>query len=343
MSESLLQLENLSAGYFQRGKAAHPVVQPFSTNITPGTVTCLIGPNGAGKSTLLRTIAGMQKPLSGRVLVGGSDVQRLSAAERARRLSVVLTQKLDVGLFTGYALVALGRTPYTGWLGQLSEHDHQVVRQSIEMVGAERLAERPVQHMSDGERQRILIARALAQEPDLLILDEPTAYLDLPRRVECMVLLRDLARRTGRAVLLSTHDLDLALRCADQIWLLPYTGQMQVGLPEDLVLSGAFEAAFHSATAGFDMLTGAFQPTVRSSAQVILQGAGAPYVWTKRALEREGYDAVDQPAPYLPIIRAEDKGVPGWQLIQGDRCIDCESLKALLDALRHSHTNPRLR
>ncbi|MBK8033613.1 MAG: ABC transporter ATP-binding protein [Chloroflexi bacterium] len=336
MTEHLLQLEELSAGYVQRGKAARPVVQPFSTNINPGTVTCLIGPNGAGKSTLLRTIAGMQKPLSGRVLIGGSDVQRLSAAERARRLSVVLTQKMEVGLFTGYALVALGRTPYTGWLGQLSDHDHQVVRRAIELVGAESLAERPVQHMSDGERQRIMIARALAQEPDLLILDEPTAFLDLPRRVECMLLLRDLARRTGCGVVLSTHDLDLALRCADQIWLLPYTGRIQVGLPEDLVLNGAFEAAFRSTTAGFDLLTGTFQPIARSSAQVVLAGAGAPYVWTKRALEREGYDVVDQPAPHLPTIHVESTGTPGWQVKQSNRCIDCDSLRAVLEALRQN-------
>lgn len=334
MSDPLLHIQELSAGYLQRGALPREVVHPFTTYIHPGTVTCLIGPNGAGKSTLLCTIAGMYKPLRGRVLLGGGDIHQMNITERARRLSVVLTQKMEVGLFTGYALVAMGRHPYTGLMGQLSEHDHDVVRHSIELVGAERLVDRPFNQMSDGERQKVLIARALAQEPDLLVLDEPTAYLDLPRRVECMALLRDLASRTGRAVLLSTHDLDLALRFADQIWLLPYTGQVQVGLPEDLVLSGAFETAFHSTAVSFDRMTGAFQLPIKHSKVAVLEGEGAHFVWTKRALEREGYEVVASSRHEVPVIWIYSVDEPRWQIINGESCIECHSVDALLVNLR---------
>ena len=340
MSDFRLQLQNLSAGYSQRGRGQRTVVQPFTANIIPGTVTCLIGPNGAGKSTLLRTIAGMQPPLTGQALLNGHAVHQMSAAERARCLSVVLTQKMEVGLFTGYALVAMGRHPHTGWMGQLSEHDHRVVQQSIELVGAETLADRPFNLMSDGERQKILIARALAQEPALLILDEPTAFLDLPRRVECMLLLRDLARRTGCAVLLSTHDLDLALRCADQIWLLPYTGQLSMGLPEDLVLNGAFEAAFHSAHVTFDMLTGAFQPPTARSIPVVLEGTGVHYVWTKRALEREGYAVAEERRPHVPVIHVDTANAQHWQLINGAERRGFDSVNELLITLRQTGYQP---
>ncbi len=312
-TKPLLQLHDLSAGYLQRGKSVHTVVESFSTSIEPGSLICLIGPNGAGKSTLLRTITGMQKPLSGQAMLRGHDIHQMSAAERAKRLSIVLTQKIDVGLLTGYELVAMGRHPHTGWLGQLSEHDHRLVQAAIEMVGAERLADRIFSTLSDGERQKIMIARALAQEPELLVLDEPTAFLDLPRRVEIMVLLRDLARRTGCAILLSTHDLDLALRCAHHIWLLNYSGDIQTGVPEDLVLSGAFEAAFQSASVTFDIMSGGFHPVDTRLGHVVLIGEGAHYVWTKRALERAGFAVMIAPQAGLPIINVDTRqGL--WQI-----------------------------
>jgi len=335
MNVPLLQIQSLSAGYPQRGILPHEVVHPFTTQIHPGTVTCLIGPNGAGKSTLLTTIAGMQKPLHGHVLLEGADIHQMSITARAKRLSVVLTQKMEVGLFTGYALVAMGRHPYTGLMGKLTGQDHDVIRRSIDWVGAGQLADRPFNQMSDGERQKILIARALAQEPNLLILDEPTAYLDLPRRVECMALLRDLASRTGCAVLLSTHDLDLALRCADQMWLLPYTGQVQAGLPEDLVLSGAFESAFHSTSVSFDRMTGAFHLPEKRSKVAVLEGEGTHFVWTKRALERQGYEVLTARQPHTPVIRVDPADEPHWQIINDETCVECHSVDALLVNLRN--------
>ncbi len=246
--------------------------------------------------------------------------------------ALLLLAQRDVGLLTGYELVAMGRHPHTGRLGQLSEHDHRLVRQAIDMVGAQRLASRTFSTLSDGERQKIMIARALAQEPDLLVLDEPTAFLDLPRRVECMALLRDLARRTRCAILLSTHDLDLALRCANHIWLLPYSGQLQVGAPEDLVLNGAFEAAFHSVNVTFDMLSGGFRPVDTPLRHVMLVGEGIHYVWTKRALERAGFAVAAAPQAGLPIISV-DVMKSRWQLTNRGESEYCHSIGEVVTTL----------
>ena len=163
------------------------------------------------------------------------------------------------------------------------------MRAAIAAVGAQELADRQVGELSDGERQKIMIARALAQEPAVLLLDEPTAFLDLPRRVEIMQLLRRLARDQRRAILLSTHDLDLALRTADRIWLLPGDGSLQAGAPEDLVLSGAFAAAFRAEGVAFDPQTGAFRSSEHAQMRVSLSGEGLPAIWTRRALERAGF------------------------------------------------------
>ena len=186
-----------------------------------GELVCLLGPNGSGKSTLLRTIAGMQRPLAGSVELLGHDVRTRTPEWLARHLSIVLTEPIDAGALTARELVGLGRYPFTDWLGRLTAVDRERIDAAIAAVGAEAIADRRVRSLSDGERQRVLIARALAQEPKLVILDEPTAYLDLPRRIETLGLLRRLVRENGVSVLLSTHHLDLALSHADRVWLLP--------------------------------------------------------------------------------------------------------------------------
>jgi iron complex transport system ATP-binding protein len=188
----------------------------------------------------------MQLPLGGEVRLLGDDIYKLAPPELAKRLSLVLTEKVDVGMLSAYTLVSLGRHPYTNWWGNLTSEHEAIVHWAIKSVGAVHLAQRQVSELSDGERQKIMIARALAQSPTVMLLDEPTAFLDLPRRVEIMQLLRQLTRETNQAILLSTHDLDLALRLADKVWLLTTNGILHVGAPEDLVLSGAFADTFNS-------------------------------------------------------------------------------------------------
>ena len=222
--QPVLRMDNLSIGYASRKREDYVVAAGLSLGLHPGEVVCLIGPNGAGKSTLIRSITGLQEPLGGEVFLGERELRSYAPKELAQKVSIVTTERVNLGMFTGYSLTALGRFPYTGWRGGLSEGDREAVRHAIDNVGAEALAHRSVSEMSDGERQKIMIARALAQEADIMVLDEPTAFLDLPRRVEVMSLLHRLSRETGTSVLISTHDLDLALRTADRLWVISENG-----------------------------------------------------------------------------------------------------------------------
>ncbi|RME55087.1 MAG: ABC transporter ATP-binding protein, partial [Caldilineae bacterium] len=287
--DPVLSTERLTIGYRRSRRPDVVVAKGLNLALHPGELVCLLGPNGAGKTTLMRTLAGLQPALAGAVTLDGASLPALRPRQVARRLSVVLTEPVDVGNLTGRGLTALGRHPYTDWTGGLSPEDWQIVDQALRAVGAEALAERPVLELSDGERQKILIARALAQEPLVMLLDEPTAFLDLPRRVEIMAVLHRLAQEEGRAVLLSTHDLDLALRTADRLWLLGADGTFHTGGPEELVLNGVFERVFASEGVAFDPYTGSFRMVRSSSGVVHLVGDGLASLWTARALERLGY------------------------------------------------------
>ncbi len=239
----LLAARELVAGY--GGRRRRVVLDRVSVELSSTEMVAVLGPNGAGKSTLLRTLAGMLPPLGGRLELEGESLASLSAQQRACRIGVVLPERVAPGMLRGSDLVALGRYPHTAWSGRLEARDLEVVERMIEAVGASHLAGRDVAALSDGERQRLMIARALAQEPRMLILDEPTAYLDLPGRVEVMHLLAQLAQ-AGSAVLISTHDLDLALRTAGRVWLLDHSGGLRSGTPAELLRAGAFQQAFAS-------------------------------------------------------------------------------------------------
>lgn len=337
-AQPVISTTNLSVGYHVPRKPAIAVVEHITVDLLAGELVCLIGPNGAGKSTLMRTLAGMQVPLAGSVSLMGDDISSLKPRELARRLSIVLTERVDVGVLSAYTLVALGRYPYTGWMGELRPEDELVVQQAITAVGAAELADRNVGELSDGERQKIMIARALAQEPAVMLLDEPTAYLDLPRRAELMTMLRRLARETGRAILLSTHDLDLALRNADRIWLLPKGGNLHVGAPEDLVLSGAFEAAFKGEGVQFDAYTGSFRSDNQAAGMVDLQGEGLPALWTLRALEREGFCVMrgGTESPVQIIVTQQEQAIR-WQIRCKGQVQTSTSLYDLIAALREQN------
>jgi iron complex transport system ATP-binding protein len=330
--ETLLHTGQLSIGYRNGRRQASPIVEHITVALRAGELTCLIGPNGVGKSTLLRTLAGMQPPLAGHVDLGGDDLHRLSAGALARRLAVVLTERIDVGNLSAYALVGLGRHPYTDWQGRLQAHDEEVVRQTLTRVGAAHLAARPVAELSDGERQRVMIARALAQEPQVLILDEPTAFLDLPGRVEMMHLLAALARQTRCAILLSTHDLELALRVADKLWLLPPGGPVYTGLPEELALNGVLGQVFRSEGVVFDPATGAFKLQRHPCGPIALHGEGVIAQWTARALERIGYEIAPNDTA-LPL-RVEVNGA-GWHVVTPHEHRHYNSLAELIERVKH--------
>ena len=332
----VLRAEKLAIGYHISRREERLVASGLNVQMEAGEMVCLLGPNGAGKSTLMRTLAGLQPALAGEVWLDGARLESLSASERARRLSIVLTERVDVGNLSAFGLVSLGRHPYTGWSGGLGESDLAAIHWALDAVGATALAQRPVLELSDGERQKVLIARALAQQPKLILLDEPTAFLDLPRRVEMMSVLRTLARETGKAILLSTHDLDLALRSADRLWLLGGDGLLHAGAPEDLVLSGAFERAFASERVNFDAFAGSFRIERPAAGIVHLRGEGLSRRWTERALEREGY-CVDNEQTGLPAAEIViDPDAPRWWLLCNGDEQTFDTIGALLRCLRQS-------
>ncbi len=332
MAATILQTRDLCIGYASKRRPRVEVAADIGVELLKGELVCLLGPNGAGKSTLMRTLAGLQKPLAGDVFLEGRDLHGLTESERARLLGLVLTERVDVGNLSAYALVALGRYPYTGWDGRLSHADEAVVRWAIDAVGARDLAARSVGELSDGERQKVMIARALAQEPAVLLLDEPTAFLDLPRRVEVVQLLRRLAGASDRAVLLSTHDLDLALRCADRLWLLPPDGPLQIGAPEDLVLSGAFQRTF--ADVEFDPAIGSFHMAQEPEGAVGLVGEGLHALWTARALERAGFRVDRRGDAQLRVEIIHDNGDPAWRLYTATGQRVCTTLYELVKCLK---------
>lgn len=334
----LLKIVDLTIGYAHRKRSKFVVAEGINVSLKAGEFVCLLGPNGAGKSTLLRTLAGLQRPLGGDVMIKGSSIFSLSSREIASHLSVVLTDRPAVGFMPVFSVVALGRYPYTGWTGSLSPRDAEMVWQSIKAVGIEALAERRLNELSDGERQKVMIARALAQEPKIMILDEATAFLDLPRRVELMLLLKKLANESKIAVLLSTHDLDLALRSADRLWILPRGGPLITGIPEDLVLNGTFAAAFDGSDVVFDKRSGTFVFESPERGTVALEGTPSHDVvvaWTRRALTRIGYRIVSGETAGLKITVSNDNGSgPVWRIRcegRNERC--ARSLEDLITEL----------
>ena len=334
----MLQTHNLTIGYPHTTKAQHIIAKDLNLTLEAGELVCLLGPNGAGKSTLLRTIAGMQRPLAGSISLAGHNLSKRSPRQQARLLSVVLTERPNLGLLNGYALVALGRHPYTDWTGRLTRYDKAMIHWAIDAVDARDLADRPVMELSDGQRQKLMIACALAQESALIVLDEPTAYLDLPRRAELMRLLRHIAAETGRAILLSTHDLDLALRSANCLWLMS-EGQVRVGVPEDLVLNGAFEDAFRGEGVVFDRETGAFSVQQPRKHAVYVAGEGVPHIWTRHALKRAGFalQRTESSGNGVPrIVLSGHEQHPSWHVTHHGQATTYYSIEALLQALQQS-------
>ena len=331
MTAYALETRDLSIGYRRRSKGDILLASELNLRLQTGKLVGLLGPNGVGKSTLLRTLAGMQKALSGRILLAGQDLAHLRPSALARRLSMVLTAAPQPNMMNGYGLVALGRHPHSDWLGRLSADDHEAVAWAISAVSANELAEKPLAELSDGQRQKLMIARALAQECDIMLLDEPTAYLDLPRRVETMQLLKRLARNAERAILVSTHDLDLALRSSDQLWLMSDNG-IETGAPEDLVLQGSLGETFSAAGINFDERLGTFILDSPQGRRVNVVGDGVDAIWMRRALERSGYNLCEESGA-IEVTRRSTSGAPFWHLRLSGRASKHLTIQAVLEAL----------
>ena len=287
MKQETKHIEKLSIGYPGKGDVK-VVASDICAGINSGELTCLLGANGVGKSTLLRTLSAFQPKLSGEIRIQGKEIGSYTDKQLSKVISVVLTEKCDIRNMTSVELIGLGRSPYTGFWGTLSKEDKEVVDHAINLVGISHLAHRMVHTLSDGERQKVMIAKALAQETPVIILDEPTAFLDFPSKVEMMQLLHQLSRQTDKTIFLSTHDLELALQIADKIWLMDKANGVTIGTPEDLSLDGTLSSFFARKGIVFDLETGLFRVNNEYTSQIRIVGHGQKYAMVRKALQRNG-------------------------------------------------------
>lgn len=318
----ILSTHNLSVGYNETA-----LFQSLDLTLNTGELVCFMGPNGAGKSTLIRTLSGLQKPLNGRIDVLQPDITTAIISNVNHIIGVVLTDRITAHNMTVNDVVTFGRYPYLDWNIRLRQEDQEMIESALQQVHITHLRKKKLFELSDGQVQLAMIARVLAQNTPVIILDEPTAHLDLNNRVEIMKLLRELAHMLNKAVLLATHDLDLALQTADKIWLTGNDRNIIQGIPEDLVLNGSFDSIFQFK--GFDLKTGRVQHAPSRKTSILLEGSGHVFLWTRNALERNGYTVShDNYQHFIKVIEAHERLY--WSLDSQD---PVDSIGLLLDTL----------
>lgn len=295
MKQQRIALEGigLQLGYSQEG-LRKPLLENLNFELVAGELTCLLGPNGVGKSTLIKAILGEISPWEGQLLLEQEPLSSYSIQDRAKHIAVVLTDPIYPGNLTLGQLVALGRTPHTNWLGHLDDTDRAIVEKALADTRIGYLRDARLGELSDGQRQKAMIARALAQDGSVIVLDEPTAHLDLVNRLEIMSLLREISRSQGKAILVVTHDLDIALETADRFWILNCGLPLLAGKPEDLVLSGQIQALFPSDRYQFNVARGRVEWS-QAVPDFLIEGPAEQAYWVKKALVKAGITSLDQP------------------------------------------------
>ncbi|MCG9792545.1 ABC transporter ATP-binding protein [Flavobacterium algicola] len=253
---TILKASNVNIGYFDK-KKNNTIATAISLSLEEGKLIALIGANGIGKSTLLRTLTGIQKPLSGTISLNGKEIESYSPSELSQTLSVVLTEKLPPSNLTVFELVALGRQPYTNWIGTLTETDIMQVNKALELTQIAHLATKKHFEISDGQLQNVLVARALAQDTPLIILDEPTTHLDLLHKVALFKLLKKLSKETQKCILFSTHDIDMAIQLSDEMIIMTPETVVQ-DEPCNFISKGTFSTIFNDENINFDANKGKF-------------------------------------------------------------------------------------
>ncbi len=312
-NEFIAETADLEIGYRNRDRVFR-VMKGLSLKARRGELVALIGRNGTGKSTLLRTLTGLIPPLGGRIMLDDNALNSISLSLLPRIVSFVSTEPVAMHNIKVRDVVSLGRFPYTNWIGTLSPADEEAVNNAMEATGLAGLAGRSIDGISDGERQRTLIARSLAQDTGLLVMDEPTAFLDLPSRYGIVSLLRKLTREKDKCVIYSTHDLDTAINEADRIWLMTGDGVVE-GAPEDLMLTGQLARAFESPLLSFSLADGTFSFIRSRQTGIALEGKGKAAKLTARALARCGY--TPDPQALLTVKVSESAGETEWTVTDG--------------------------
>jgi iron complex transport system ATP-binding protein len=342
--EHIIELMDLGIGYRRGRRRGEYLLGPLNATAYKGELIALMGRNGSGKSTLLRTMAGLVEALHGDVHFLGRSMTTYARKELARIMGYVSTEVVRVPGLTVEGLVALGRYPHTNWMGRLESSDREVIERSLDLTSLQDLRDRDLDELSDGERQRAMIARTLAQDTQVLILDEPTAFLDLSHRYEVIDLLGKLALHHSKTVIYSTHDLQIALQQADRIWLI-HGQALHDGAPEDMVISGRLGEALRQTDSGakieMDPRTGEFAVRRARGPEVVLSVTGGNKTgldniraWTQKALERNGFRVVEDEAADLHVVIDTGDRSTKWTLEKSGNRIELNSIYDLSLYLR---------
>ena len=315
-----VQIKDLKVGYASQHGEEDFYRESIKFSACAGEMVALIGPNGIGKSTLLRTMAGFQPAWAGDIIYYGKPLSAYTTRELSTMISFVSTESINVPNMRVAELVAFGRFPYTNWLGRLTAGDRHMIMDALEKVGMKSFARRMVTQLSDGERQRVLIARALTQNTPFIFLDEPTAFLDVNNKYEIFHLLHQLARQENKTIILSTHDLNIAIREMDKFWIMLERESLE-GSPEDAVLNGWLDRLFSAGNIAFDVASGDFYFPKHHAGTASIEGDDPCYSWTIRALERRGYFFTTRKDPdlHIKISRLDETGAWVWTIHAKDR------------------------
>lgn len=304
-----LSFTDLGIGFSSGKTQGSLLLPPLTGTAGKGELIAVIGRNGIGKSTLLRTLTGLQSHLSGHLNVEGTDITTYSRKGLSSKVGYISTEIVRVSNMRVYDLVSLGRFPHTNWMGRIDAADREFIASALIMTGMTGFSERPVTELSDGERQRAMIAMVLAQDAGIMIMDEPTAFLDITGRYGIIHLLHELTRERRKTIVFSTHDLLMAIRLSDKIWLLNGNGLIE-GAPEDLMLAGSFNTLFDDTKVIFDPVKGTVSFRKPETGKINIKGEGAEKYWTEQAVVRAGFSVSDSPAGIEVEVTASP--APQW-------------------------------
>ena len=328
-SKEILSLDSLKIGY-SSGKNKKVLLPPLNASAGTGELIAVIGRNGIGKSTLLRTLAGLQEPLGGEILYDGRNLKDYSRMELALKVGYISTEIVKVSNMSVYDLVALGRFPHTNWIGKIEKDDHERIMDSISKIEMGSFCQKFVSELSDGERQKAMIARILAQDTGIMVMDEPTAFLDIAAKYDILHLLHHLSGDNGKTIIFSTHDLQMAISQSDKIWLI-LDDDLIEGAPEDLMISGAFEHLFSSTSVSFNIEYGTFSFRSETMGSIYIEGTDKRY-WTEKAVNRAGFSVAKEKTSTFIILPSEINSY--WQLSTESKITKYKSVYELINALR---------
>jgi iron complex transport system ATP-binding protein len=326
--EIILSLESLLIG-FRAGSKTSALLPSLTTSVRRGNLIALIGQNGIGKSTLLRTITGLQPRLDGKICIKGRNLEDYQRYELARNIGYISTEPIRVNNMKVIDLVRLGRYPHTDWTGRLGEGDNELVADAIAKTGLDHLKARYINELSDGERQRAMIARVLAQDAEILVMDEPTAFLDIRSRYEIVHLLHDLSINRGKTIIFSTHDMLTALGESDTIWL-TFKNSFIEGAPEDLILNGSFERLFDDSVVKFNVADATFSYRQQTRGKVKIDASGIAGYWTGKAANRAGYAISNDNAEIVIEVSASDNRLT-WLIRKDEESFRFSSLYEMVN------------